>query len=63
MRINLVEDGPRVLSALPERFGYSVMREPEKLGVLVRTSSPVKEINARDMVISDGTFIPATLKG
>jgi NADH dehydrogenase len=62
MRINLIEAGPRVLPALPERIGSAVLRELEKLGVIVRTSSPVKAITDDGMIIADGTFVPATLK-
>jgi NADH dehydrogenase len=62
MRINLIEAGPRVLPALPERIGSAVHRELEKLGVVVRTSSAVKEITADGMITADGNLIPATLK-
>lgn len=62
MQINLIEAGPRVLPALPERIGTAVHRELEKLGVVVRTSSAVKEITAHSMLIADGTEIPASLK-
>jgi NADH dehydrogenase len=62
MRINLIEAGPRVLSALPERIGTAVRSQLEKLGVTVRTGVAVKEVTADGMVTADGQLIPASLK-
>ena len=50
------------LPALPERIGTAVHAQLEKLGVVVRTSSPVKEVTAEGMITADGTLIPAHLK-
>ena len=62
MNINVIEAGPRVLPALPERIGTAVHTQLEKLGVVVRTSSPVREVTAEGMITADGTLIPAHLK-
>lgn len=62
MRISLIEAGPRVLPALPERIGSAVHRELEKLGVVVYTSSAVREITEQGMITADGNMIPASLK-
>ncbi|AIL62279.1 NAD(P)/FAD-dependent oxidoreductase [Pseudomonas alkylphenolica] len=62
MQINLIEAGPRVLPALPERIGTAVLHELEKLGVKVHTRSAVSEITADGMLTANGDFIPATLK-
>lgn len=62
MRINLIEAGPRVLPALPERIGTAVRSQLEKLGVSVHTGVAVKEVTAEGMVTADGRLIPASLK-
>ena len=62
MRISLVEAGPRVLPALPERISAPVHRTLEKLGVNVMTGAAVKEVTAEGLVLSNGETIPASLK-
>ena len=41
LKINLIEAGPRILPALPERIANAAKLELEKLGVAVRTSTKV----------------------
>ena len=41
LKINLIEAGPRILPALPERIANAAKLELEKLGVTVRTSTKV----------------------
>lgn len=41
LKINLIEAGPRILPALPERIANAARLELEKLGVTVRTSTKV----------------------
>ncbi len=60
--LTLIEAGPRVLPALPERISVPVHETLEKLGVQVITCSAVKEVTAAGLHTSDGRFIPATLK-
>ncbi|WP_213875337.1 NAD(P)/FAD-dependent oxidoreductase [Pseudomonas sp. dw_358] len=62
MHITLIEAGPRVLPALPERIGGPVHKTLEKLGVTVLTSSSVSEVRADALITADGKEIPATLK-
>ncbi len=62
MRVNLIEAGPRVLPALPERIGSAVRSQLEKLGVSVHTGVAVKEVTAEGMLTADGQLIPASLK-
>ncbi|MCL7461233.1 NAD(P)/FAD-dependent oxidoreductase [Pseudomonas sp. NW5] len=62
LRLTLIEAGPRVLPALPERIGVPVHSTLERLGVQVITGSAVKEVTAAGLHTSDGRFIPATLK-
>jgi NADH dehydrogenase len=62
MQITLIEAGPRVLPALPERIGGPVHKTLEKLGVTVLTGSAVSEVTADALITADGTVIPASLK-
>ncbi|UXJ51787.1 NAD(P)/FAD-dependent oxidoreductase [Pseudomonas citronellolis] len=62
MRITLIEAGPRVLPALPERISQPVHRTLEKLGVRVMIGSPVSEVTAEGLKTASGEFIPASLK-
>ena len=62
MRITLIEAGPRVLPALPERIGNPVHKTLEKLGVTVLTNAAVSEVTADDLVTATGQVIPAGLK-
>ncbi|MFH6599000.1 NAD(P)/FAD-dependent oxidoreductase [Ectopseudomonas khazarica] len=62
MRITLIEAGPRVLPALPERIARPVHKTLEKLGVTVLTGAAVSEVTAEGLKTADGNFIPASLK-
>lgn len=62
MRITLIEAGPRVLPALPERIGNPVHQTLEKLGVTVLTNAAVSEVTAENLMTSSGQVIPASLK-
>ncbi len=62
MRITLIEAGPRVLPALPERIGQPVHQTLEKLGVTVLTNAAVSEVTAESLLTSSGEVIPASLK-
>ena len=62
MKITLIEAGPRVLPALPERISVPVHKTLEKLGVAVLTSAPVKQADADGMTLATGEVIPASLK-
>lgn len=62
MRITLIEAGPRVLPALPERIGQPVHETLEKLGVTVLTNSAVSEVTADALKTKDGNTITASLK-
>jgi NADH dehydrogenase len=46
MHITLIEAGPRVLPALPERISGPVHKTLEKLGVTVLTNAAVSEVTA-----------------
>lgn len=62
LNISLVEAGPRILPALPERLANKAAATLNGLGVHIRTGSPVKEVQADGLVLADGQFIPASLK-
>lgn len=62
LRITLIEAGPRVLPALPERIGGPVHTTLEKLGVMVLTNAAVSEVTADSLITASGQTIPATLK-
>lgn len=54
-RVVLVEAGPRVLAAFPEKLSASAERQLVKLGVEVRTSSAVTHIDADGVMIAGST--------
>ncbi|WP_296262962.1 NAD(P)/FAD-dependent oxidoreductase [Pseudomonas sp. UBA6562] len=62
MHITLIEAGPRVLPALPERISKPVHRTLEKLGVTVMTGASVSEVTADSLKTSSGEVIQASLK-
>ncbi|EJL99597.1 NADH dehydrogenase, FAD-containing subunit [Pseudomonas sp. GM102] len=62
MHITLIEAGPRVLPALPERIGGPVHKTLEKLGVNVMTNAAVSEVTADSPITADGQVINASLK-
>lgn len=62
MRITLIEAGPRVLPALPERISRPVHKTLEKLGVTVLTGAAVSQVTREALHTAQGQVIPATLK-
>ncbi|WP_394560685.1 NAD(P)/FAD-dependent oxidoreductase [Aquipseudomonas alcaligenes] len=62
MRITLIEAGPRVLPALPERISGPVHKTLEKLGVTVLTGTAVSQVTAEALHTAQGMEVPASLK-
>lgn len=62
MHITLIEAGPRVLPALPERISVPVHKTLEKLGVTVLTNAAVSEVSAEGLKTANGEVIQASLK-
>ncbi|MDG1581650.1 NAD(P)/FAD-dependent oxidoreductase [Pseudomonas sp. GOM6] len=62
MRITLIEAGPRVLPALPERISGPVHKTLEKLGVTVLTGTAVSQVTAEALLTAQGMEVPASLK-
>lgn len=61
IHITLIEAGPRVLPALPERLSNSTVELLEQLKVQVLTSARVTAVERDGVLIADGRKIPAEL--
>jgi NADH dehydrogenase len=61
IRLNLIEAGPRVLPALPERMSAAARQLLEKLDVRVRTHARVTAVTAAGVQLASGENIPAEL--
>ncbi len=62
LRVSLIEAGPRILPALPERISLAATRELEKLGVSVLTDTMITEVTADGFSTKDGRTVPAQLR-
>ncbi len=58
-RVILVEGGPRVLPAYPERLSGSAQRQLEELGVEVRCDATVTDLDPGGVTLDDGERIDA----
>jgi len=61
LKISLVEAGPRILPALPERIASAALKELGKLGVDVRTATKVTAASVDGLQLGD-EWLPAELK-
>ncbi|KXS39500.1 MAG: NADH dehydrogenase [Halomonadaceae bacterium T82-2] len=59
--VHLIEAAPRILPALPERFGRTVHRELEKLGVHIHVNTRVTCADESGFVTADGERIQTAL--
>ena len=59
-RVVLVEAGPRLLPAFPERLSQSAKRQLEKLGVEVLLGHAVTQSDEHGVVLADGSTIGST---
>lgn len=62
LQVTLIETGPRILPALPEKLAEAAHEELEALGVRILTSTRVVEANAAGIVTGSGKTIAADLK-
>ena len=62
MKVTLIEAGPRILPALPEKLAEAAHKELEVLGVRVITGEQVVEATADGMLTKSGELIKADLK-
>ncbi|MHB2168767.1 NAD(P)/FAD-dependent oxidoreductase [Alsobacter sp. R-9] len=62
LKVTLVEAGPRILPALPEKLAEAAHAELEALGVRVLTGTAITKVTREAMVTAAGEEIPADLK-
>jgi NADH dehydrogenase len=62
LQVTLIEAGPRILPALPEKLSAAAHAELEALGVRVLTATQVVEATEAAIVTKDGERIEAELK-
>jgi NADH dehydrogenase len=62
LKVTLVEAGPRILPALPEKLAAAARQELEALGVTVLTNTSIIEARADGLVAKSGEFIAADLR-
>ena len=62
LKVTLIEAGPRILPALPEKLADAARKELEALGVRVLTGMPVVGVTATGVETRDGEFIAADLR-
>ncbi|MXR67575.1 NAD(P)/FAD-dependent oxidoreductase [Shewanella sp. JBTF-M18] len=61
LAITLIEAGPRILPALPERIAASATRELTKLGVSVRQNTRIEEASSKGFVTAENELFAANL--
>lgn len=62
VRLHILDAGPRILPALPERLSSQVQQELERLGIQVRVSERVTQVTADAVYTASGLVIPAAIK-
>ncbi|GIU43017.1 NAD(P)/FAD-dependent oxidoreductase [Shewanella algidipiscicola] len=61
LSISLIEAGPRILPALPERIAASAARELTALGVNIRENTRINQATAQGFITADDELIDAHL--
>jgi NADH dehydrogenase len=62
LKVTLIEAGPRILPALPEKLAEAAHKELEVLGVRVITGEQVVEATSEGMITKSGELIKADLR-
>ncbi|SFC64359.1 NAD(P)/FAD-dependent oxidoreductase [Pseudoalteromonas denitrificans] len=62
LKVYLIEAGPKILPALPERITHSAKKELMKLGVEVHENTKIASANEAGLLTSEGTLIKADLR-
>ncbi|MCQ3830195.1 NAD(P)/FAD-dependent oxidoreductase [Microbulbifer elongatus] len=62
LKVTLIEAGPHLLPALPQRLGNSSQKELTKIGVRVLTSTQVAEATQAGFITKEGEEIPAAIR-
>lgn len=61
LKVTLIEAGPRILAALPERISSTAQRELDSLNVTIKLNTSVTRASAEGLETKDGEFIAADL--
>jgi hypothetical protein len=61
IKIELIEAGPRILLALPERLAAASADLLRRVDVTIRAGTPVTSVNADGVTLKSGEFVPAEL--
>lgn len=61
IHVSIIEGGPRLVPSFSASLSARTQRDLEKLGVAVRTTTAVKEVNENSIQTSAGEFIPANI--
>jgi NADH dehydrogenase len=62
IRLHILDAGPRILPALPEKLSNQVRAELEQLGIQVHVSEKVTQITQEGVHTASGLVIPAAIK-
>lgn len=62
IHLHIIEAGPRILPALPERIADSAFRQLKRLRVAVHIGERVVEVTRDGVMTASGNFIPARIK-
>ena len=57
--IYIIEAGPRILPMFNKKLSARAQRDLEKIGVIVRTNTAVREVQSRKIIVQEGEPIPA----
>ncbi len=61
LKIVVVDAGPRILQALPERLSAAVSHELKELAIEVHTNERVTEVTKEGVRMASGKFIPSSI--
>ena len=61
LKVTLIEAGPRILPALPEKLAQAAHDELEALGINVRVNTKVTEVTAAGVKTADGSLVRGDL--
>ena len=62
IRLHILDAGPRILPALPEKLSGQVQQELERLGIQVHVAEKVTQVTAEAVHTASGLVIPAAIK-
>jgi NADH:ubiquinone reductase (H+-translocating) len=62
IRLHILDAGPRILPALPEKLSGQVQKELERLGIQVHVSEKVTQVTSEAVHTASGLVIPAAIK-